>query len=214
MSKTFLTFSDLARQEHHEDIWVLNTSQGDRRGNVFFPVPNQTGTREDTVTVFTTAAPTNLTDQVTRKQLLDSSSFRKAVNHNLLALITSEHAAKMLEDPMMREEYQRVKQLSVGSATSEAQFGVGKETSPVEAVVLDADIGNPVQQFADLMDTMDDRAALMSLRNMGVLKIEEYRHILKRARELRYEVTGKHAAEEIKKIKDGQKSKQDLEDEA
>lgn len=213
MSK-YLTFSELAKQEHHADIWVLNTSQGDKRGNVFFPVPsNQTG-REDTVTIFTTAAPTCITDQVTRKQVLESSAFRKAVNHRLLTIITEEEAQRMLQDPLMREEYEKVKQQSVGSMTAEAQYGVGKEADPVEAVVQNANIGNPVQQFADLMDTMSDKEALMSFRNMGVLKIEEHRHILKRARALRYESTGKHAAEQIKQLKASQTAAQDADDEA
>jgi hypothetical protein len=203
MSKT-LSFSELSRQDQHEDVWVLNITQGERRGNVFFTVPNPTGTREDQVTVFNTFVPTNLTDQVTRKQLLDSSSFRRAVNHEMLRLIPDSEARRLLDEPGAKEEFSRIRQLSVGSATAEAQFGVGKETERAEVVAagLDDGISNPVKQFTDLMDTMDDASALTTLRNLGTLKIEEYRHVLKRCKELRYANTGQRCSDEIKRLKD------------
>jgi hypothetical protein len=139
-----LSFSDVARQNEHDNIWVLNTTQGERRGNVFFTVPNQTGTREDQVTVFASFAPACLTDQVTRKQLLDSSSFRRAVNLGMLKLISEDDAQSLLEEPGAREEAERVRNLSVGTATSEAQYGLGKDAPVAEVVSKNEGISVPV----------------------------------------------------------------------
>lgn len=201
MSKA-LSFSEVARQAEHDNIWVLNVTQGERRGNVFFTVPNQTGTREDQVTVFASFAPACLTDQVTRRQLLDSSSFRKSVNLGMLKLISEEDAQALLEEPGAREEVERVRNLSVGTATSEAQYGLGKETAAAAEVVNKFEgISVPVQQFVDLLDTMNDGEAINSLRNMGQLKIEEYRFIKKATEKLRMETTGKHCVAEIAKLK-------------
>jgi hypothetical protein len=196
-----LSFSDVARQNEHDNIWVLNTTQGERRGNVFFTVPNQTGTREDQVTVFASFAPACLTDQVTRKQLLDSSSFRRSVNLGMLKLISEDDAQALLEEPGAREEAERVRNLSVGTATSEAQYGLGKD-APVAEVANKLDgISVPVQQYVDLLDTIQDAEALNSLRNMGQLKIEEYRFIKKATEKLRLEATGKYCVAEIAKLK-------------
>lgn len=196
-----LSFSDVARQDDHENIWVLNSTQGERRGNVFFTVPNQTGTREDQVTVFASFAPACLTDQVTRKQLLDSSSLRRAVNLGMLKLIGEDDAQALLQEPGAREEVERIRNLSVGTATSEAQFGLGKEAPIAEVANKLEGISVPVQQFVDLLDTMQDGEAINSLRNMGQLKIEEYRFIKKATEKLRMESTGKYCVAEIGKLK-------------
>lgn len=196
-----LSFSDVARQNEHDNIWVLNITQGERRGNVFFTVPNQTGTREDQVTVFASFAPACLTDQVTRKQLLDSSSFRRSVNLGMLKLISEDDAQALLEQPGAREEVERIRNLSVGTATSEAQYGLGKDAPVAEVANKLEGISVPVQQYVDLLDTIQDAEALNSLRNMGQLKIEEYRYIKKAAEKLRMESTGKYCVAEIAKLK-------------
>ena len=195
-----MKFADLLNQKPHEDIWVMNSTKGDRRGNVFFTVPNNTGTREDQVTVFATFVPTNLTAQVTRRQLLDSSSFRRSVTVGMLQLVTSEEAEQLLQQPGAQEEYDRVAKMTIGSATAEAQYGVGHEKGD-EAVAASSAVSVPVAQFIALLDTTDDPAALVTLRNMGQLNIDEYRAVLSRAKELHYENVGKYAASSIAEIK-------------
>lgn len=196
-----LTISDLTKQEPHDNIWVLNTTEGARRGNVFFPVPNAAGTREDTVIVHTTAAPTELTSQVTRKQLLESSAFRKAVSQGLLTIISQEHADELLADPVLNKEFRRIAQMGVGSMTEEAATGLDKDVADDNASKDLVGVGNPTIQYAELMDTLAEEAALISVRNMGKLTLAEYRHILARARYLKYESVGKYAAAEISKLK-------------
>ena len=202
MAKASLKFSDLLQQAQHEPIWVMNTTKAENRGNVFFTVPNNTGTKEDPVNVFVTWTPICLTEEVTRKQLLDSSQFRRAVNQGLLKLISSEEAQEIMESGGAREEAERVRRLSVNSATAEVQYGLGKESDKIEAVDLNG-ISNPVQQFVELMEMSQDGEGLNTLRTMGELTLKEYRFIVKKAKALNYEGIGKYAVAEIAKLKAG-----------
>lgn len=189
-----LTMRDVIAQDKHEDIWVLNSTKGNRRGNVFFTVANATGTREDQVNVPSTFIPINLTNQVTREQLLGSSSFRKAVNHELLKVVDAKDAEAFMKEPDAAREWNSVRAQMIDSVAGEAAFGMDKE-QPAQVqqdAVTSAGVSVPVSQFIDLMDTKKDSEALSELRNMGDLEIAEYKAILQRARGLNYEAVGKH----------------------
>lgn len=174
---------------------------GEYRGNVFFTVPNQTGTREDQVIVFLTWTPVNLMEQVTRNQLLSSSSFRKSLSKGMLVCISEEDAQKVLSCSGGNEEAHRVKQLSVGTASAEAQYGVGRESTNVEAAIVAGKVSVPVQQFIDLLEETDDVSATNTYRNLGQISLEENRAVLKAARATGYANLGKLTAANIAEIK-------------
>ena len=195
-----LTMREVVAQDKHEDIWVMNATKGNRRGNVFFTVANATGTREDQVNVPATFIPINLTNQVTREQLLSSSSFRRAVNHEMLKLVLPEDAEKFMKEPDSIREFEQVRAQMIDSVAGEAQYGMDKEqsTQVQHDTVTAAGISVPVSQFIDLMDTKKDSDALTELRNMGDLEIAEYKAILQRARTLNYEAVGKYVHGKLK----------------
>lgn len=197
-----ISLREVVAQNRHDEIWVTNITKGDRRGNVFFTVANAQGTREDQVNVPATFIPINLTNQVTRDQLLGSSSFRKAVNHGLIRLITPEDAEKFMQEEDSKREWEAVRAQMIDSISGEAQYGMGKDAATTAAVQTDtvtaSGISVPVSQFIDLLDTKKDSDALGELRNMGELQVAEYKAVLQRARSLNYEAVGKYVHNQLK----------------
>ena len=173
----FLSVSDLSRLDEHDDVWALNNTKGEYRGNVFFTVPSlNNGLREDQVLVSCTFAPVNLTEQVTRKQLLDSSSFRRAVASQTLHIISAADAQELLKDTAIRAEYDRVVQERVGSHTLESTTALGREEPQKDVSELNG-VGAHVIQFVALLETATDTEAVVSCRNLGELSKEEWQHI-------------------------------------
>lgn len=209
-AKKTLTLNDLLRQDSNEEIWVLNTTQGATRGNVLFPVPNATGTDLDNVVIFNSFVPQCLTNQVTRKQLLESAQFKRAVNRGLLKLVSVEHANVLLQEPGAREEADKVRKMDINSASSEAQFGLGPEAQE-QAEKAREGVSMPVTQFAELMDQNSDMEALNTLRSLGDLTLKDYRYVLKIAKEVNYSEVGKYCAAKLKAIKEEANSNEDAE---
>lgn len=200
MSSEFksLSIAELAKQEAYVDVWVMNTSSGANRGIVLFSVNTSSG-KEENVLVHASAAPFCLTDHVTKAQLLESSTFRRALTSRLLTMIHKDEAEAILEEPGMLEEQQRVRRLTIGAALDDAQNGMGREEPEV---VVNENVSVPVQQYIDMLDIEDskDDQALMQLRNMGALTLEEYRAVLKKCKAIKFEATGRYAASRIAAI--------------
>lgn len=77
-------------------VWVLNRTQGRDKGQVIFTVPKQNGNGVDSVMVPITFLPIDLTEQVSKKQLIESSEFRRAVRLNIISIIGEDDAQKLL----------------------------------------------------------------------------------------------------------------------
>lgn len=209
MSKVIsMTLQEIGKQEVYDNVWVLNTTEGEDRGQVFFTVANAQGTREDNVVVPITWVPLNLTAQVTRAQLLDSASFRRALSVGFLAVISDDEAKKLLEKSGGSEEARRVQQEMVGRASEDAKSGMGNNDAKPAAVSNGAtsapEISVPVSMFIEAMDTVTDAEALNSYRTLGRLKLPEMRAILRKAKDLRYEQIGREAASDIKTMREAQ----------
>jgi hypothetical protein len=196
-----LTMQEIGAQEAYEDVWALNTTEGDRRGNVFFTVPNPNGNREDQVIVPATWVPVNLTAQVTRKQLLESSTFRRAMSTGMLKIISNDDAQKILGEPGAREEADKVNRIIIGNVAEEAQAGMGRER-PAVAAATTSNLSTAVATFIDMLDTVADNEALNSYRTMGRLRLEEMRAILRKAKDLGYATLGKKVAADIAEAKE------------
>ena len=201
-----LTLTDLGRQEQNTPIWVMNETKGDRRGIVIFSVGGGGSGRETSVTIHATFAPTCLTDQVARSRLLDSPEFKLAVSRDMLRLISEEYAQELLADDATRAEYDKVRTTSVNTITQDALNGVGTDPNAIGDVnnvggeVRASAISNPVSQFIAMMDGMTDDEAYVTVRNMGVLTMIEYAALLKKARDLNYEKTGRYLSQAKKEL--------------
>lgn len=185
-----ISLNDLMQQEPFEPVYVLNTTKGGDRGEVFFTVPNSNGTKEDQVRIPNTYIPVCLTDQVTRKQLLDSSSFRRAVSLGAISLISADDAEAELESSQNANEVARVREVMASATITDVQEGLGESSEATPALPA------PVMTFVELMETYgNDDAALDNLRNLGVLQPNEYKAIWEKAKSISFVKTAKYAQE-------------------
>lgn len=104
-------------------VWVLNSSKGERRGDVVLTVARKSGIGSDAIVVPATFIPLDLTMIVSRKQLLDDNQFRQALHNQLLKLVNPEDCAKMFEedDGARRERARLSNYMLVGGVAHQQQ---------------------------------------------------------------------------------------------
>jgi hypothetical protein len=169
-------------------VWVLNTTEGQRRAQVVIEIPNENGNGHTQVFIPMSWIPINLTDQVRRGQLLRGQNFRSAVAKKLIRLIRAEEAEKMLQQPGAAEEQQRISEFSINNPSEVAPQG-DQQTENLSPVVL------------AIYGTMADNGeieVMNTLRNIGALQEHEYRAIHRRAKQLGYRQL-KELAKELNK---------------
>lgn len=194
-----ISVRDLEKQDKG-GIFVLNQTKGIERGRIVFSVPKQNGMGSDTVLIPATFIPIDLTDQVSRKQLLESSEFRKTVNSRKIEVISEEEYEKLMKEPEAREELDRLynqqqiymntvqsldnildrKESIVDPALESTQPGVPQNQPKQEAKVENENVSPAViQVVAFLEEEKDESAAISTLRGLGELNEEDYTYVLK-----------------------------------
>lgn len=118
-----MTLSEL---EQHDKgvVYVLNATTGDLNGQILISVPKKNGNGSDMVRVPKTFIPIDLTAQVTRSQLMESSEFRKTVTNGLVKLVTPEYATLLLSSDQGKEEKRRIENEINKARTVLANTGV------------------------------------------------------------------------------------------
>lgn len=109
--KTILTLTDIEDMEKGP-IYVLNSTKQPEQGEVSFTVPKLSGSGVDNVIVPSTFIPIDLMEQVSRKQLMESSEFKRAVRGKVLTLISKEYADDLLSEDEAVYEQDRIFNLS------------------------------------------------------------------------------------------------------
>lgn len=109
--KKELSIQELEAQGEKGSVYVINTSPRGSRGDVLFSAPKKNGNGSDVVRITKTWIPQDLTDQVTKAQLLESSEFRKTVRKGLIKLVTADYAELILTQSDAQEEAQRIANL-------------------------------------------------------------------------------------------------------
>lgn len=93
-------------------IWGINTSEKSAiavSGEVLLAIPKRNGTGQpDPLRMPLTWLPQELTRDIPRQRLLQSSEFRKAVSSQLIGLIDEDTAKRMLRQSGANEEQQRL----------------------------------------------------------------------------------------------------------
>lgn len=89
-------------------VYVVNTSPKGRRGDILFSCPKLNGSGQDIVKIVKTWIPQDLTNQVTKQQLLGSSEFRKSVQKRILRIASPEYAELILSQNDAQEEQERI----------------------------------------------------------------------------------------------------------
>lgn len=101
-------------------VWVINNTGDvlDMAANLMFSVPKINGTGTDPVRVPRTFIPLDLTQQVPKKQLMQSSEFRNTVRKGHLRLVSPEYAAAVMKLPDAQAELQRLTENMRASSAS------------------------------------------------------------------------------------------------
>lgn len=132
--RKFTTIEELEKSEKGP-IWVLNNTRDALEGKVIVSIPKKNGNGSDVLRVPRSFIPFDLTMQVGRMQILDSSDFRQTVGKKLLKLVTPEYAAVLLNTEEAKEEQTRLKNdenkakmaLKKAGIVDEVASGVGED---------------------------------------------------------------------------------------
>lgn len=107
--RKFTTIAALEETERGQ-VWALNVSgaDGGESGPVIFNAPKLNGNGGDVVRVLKSFIPMDLTLQVPKNQLMNSSEFRRTVQKGLIKLCTPEYAEALLKSEDGKEEMNRI----------------------------------------------------------------------------------------------------------
>ncbi len=171
-------------------VYVQNAAPATMRGIISFTVPKLRGNGKDLVRVHKTWIPQDLSEQVTKQQLLDSSEFRSTVSKGLIEILNPEWAETILEREDAVLEKKRLMMISSASQrilqsqalTENANDALkrpnertkGKEFEEGEVRVSGGeqreDENPTLVRFKTLLETLEDKSEaqiMNALRNEG-----------------------------------------------
>lgn len=118
------TLAALEKAGERGRVFVLNRSTNDEPGRIVLSIPKLNGNGSDLARIPHTFIAIDLTEQVPKSQLMQSSDFRKAVNSGLIDLVTEEYAELLLGTPEGREEVRRLQNEAQMHRTATNNAGV------------------------------------------------------------------------------------------
>lgn len=169
-------------------VWVVNKTRGENRSRVIFSVPKTRGQGQDLIEVPNTWLPVDLTQQITKRQLMESSDFRTALNAGLLVLIDEKEAQEALEDEDAVEELARLKALKTRSKDRNVKPNTAPNVQQPTPMVNQQKADMPpaeampspgVQALALQMKEQDynDTQLTNTLKNMELARIADVRFL-------------------------------------
>lgn len=162
-------------------VWVLNQTKGEMRSVIQFSVPKIEGQGYDAVVVPATIAPVNIAEQVSKKQIMQSSHFRKSVLRGLVSIISEVEAQTLLNDPNIQKAYQRMQSEFMQISQGETLASTGASTSNEES---NPGVSPRIISFSSMLaDSNDEDESLATLMNIGDLTEQEKDVIRKAAAE-------------------------------
>lgn len=176
----------LAELEKNPDagpVWVINSSKGDRRGDVVLTVARKSGIGSDAIVVPATFIPLDLTMIVSRHQLLSDNQFRQALHNGLLRLVHPDDCQRMFEedDGAIRERARLSNYMLVGGVAHQQQATQSDVEVFGDKPGIDNDIPTVVKsmvqriELAHKEDELDDAKEdefISMFRGMGELDEE------------------------------------------
>ncbi len=192
-----LSYLDLEKASLRR-IWAVNKTSKNERRQLIFTVAKNSGQGQDVIFLPSTWIPIDLTGQITKKNLLDSSDFRKAVSAGIITILTEEEAATINAEEGASLERERIAaQLMNVNAITQRETIEEEEDSSRDELESSAKI----VQFVEDMKLADEITSLNNLRSMGTLDIKELRFVRKAAKEMNYARIRKYCSLEMKKLK-------------
>ncbi len=110
VSSTIDKYTTLEQLEKEDrgPVYVINNLKGAYKGMVIVPIARRSGNGQDVVRIPPTFIPVDLTLQVSKSQLLDSTEFRRTVGKKLVVLVNPEYARRLLDTEDGKREAQQV----------------------------------------------------------------------------------------------------------
>lgn len=181
MSK-LVTIKDIEQQEFG-GVFCMNNTPAVQRSQIVFTVSKMSGEGLDNVFIPATGFPVELTQQVTKKQLLNSSEFRRAVSQKLIVLISEEHYNEMMREDGAAEEV-RVAMQQMTTVIDVVDGAANSGAADMKAELADEGKHRVHPQVILVCEQLDDgdlreMEALGKLRNLGELNKRSYQHISK-----------------------------------
>lgn len=189
-----MSIRDIEESPNKGSVYVLNSTKGKDRGDVVFTVPKASGNGGfDAVIVPATFIPMDITEQVARRQLIQSTDFRKAIARKMLTLVRDDEAEELLAEEGVDEEVERLNNLREAITTSVTKAVVeGAEVVDPAfdkgAKLVEASAAPGVMQLMwELESQGDETAILNSLRSQGELERQDYEYIAEKVEKTSYE---------------------------
>jgi hypothetical protein len=126
--RKYTTIEELEQSEKGP-VWVLNNTRDALEGKVVVSIAKKNGNGSDVIRIPRSFIPFDLTLQVTRSQLLDSSDFRQTIGKKFLRLITPEYAAVLLSTEEAKEEQVRLRNDEQKAKMALKKAGIVEETN-------------------------------------------------------------------------------------
>ncbi len=176
-----LSIQDVIRQDEKDPIWCLNnTPMKGYAGNLLITIPKKYGNGQpDPIHLPRTWLPLDITLQVPRSQIIDSSEFLRAVQSETIILISSDYAKYLMSKEGAREEIERLEQEKQKSAHASARL---MSTNAVKTYTTN-DRSNDDNGFDPMFLTkvqqwnaMEDIAVLNQIR-ASKFKVKQLRYI-------------------------------------
>lgn len=196
-----LTIRDLESSPTKGSIFVINNTKGASRSQLFLTVPKSNGEGNDGVVIPVTFIPMDLTEQVTKKQLMESSAFRRLIARRLVRVIDDESALEMLREPEAQAERDRI----LNELNADVSLGQ-QDTYDTAAEVVDSGmpegVAPGVVQVIELLKggETEESAAVNTIRSMGELESEDYRWILNTLANTNYEAMRAYATKALSQV--------------
>jgi len=184
-----ISFDDLEKDPERGSVWVFNGTQqenNNQRRQLMLIVPSLQGNTSDTIIIPRTFIPINLTEQVSKKQLVQSGDFRRAVARGLLILTDEESAKAILSRKDAQTEKERLKREAMKARdllgqTNMAVVAEGDGTSATdnsENTQLIRDVSPAVMQVMADTKGREQIEIKNSLQNIGNLTQRDFEYVL------------------------------------
>lgn len=178
-----LTLDTILNQGSTDPVWCINNtpqSMGARAGDLIIMVPKVHGNgTPDKVLIPRTWLPYNLIRQVPRQQLLQSTEFLRAVNNELIIIISPEYAAYLESKEGAAEERERLRQYRERVHNATARTVTEDNDAKKIEEESEEDGFDPVfVMHVNQWNTMQDIDVLNTLRASKYTR-KQYQYILK-----------------------------------
>ncbi len=160
VSSTVEKYTTLEQLEKEDrgPVYVINNLKGAYKGMVIIPIARRNGNGQDVLRIPPTFIPVDLTLQVAKAQLLESTEFRRTVGKKLVLLMNPEYARRLLATPEGQKEAQQVSaNMAQAKLMVESQVMGGNDESDMVNSTDDADEESAsMHQAAQMMNSEDN----------------------------------------------------------